>query len=136
MVDTTPCPDSVKSVGLPGDEFITDSPPCTDMAAEDILFRFFIAFLGAAFGLVAVLMLDRMEDSEAKAMVSFQLHPEETINDFRLLLIANSIILMSMFIYTYGAVVNKGYLLGLSSYVAMLFGSIVTVVFYRWQSRF
>lgn len=106
------------------------------MAAEEVLFRFFTAFLGAAFGLVAVLMLDHMEASEAKAMVSFQLHPEETVNDFRLLLIANSIILMSMFIYTYGAIINRGYLLGLSSYIAMLFGSIVTVVFYRWQSRF
>lgn len=106
------------------------------MAAEEILFRFFMGFLGAAFGLVAVLMLDHMESSEAKAMVSFQLHPDETVNDFRLLLIANSVVLMAMFIYTYGAIINMGYLLGLSSYIAMLFGSIVTVVFYRWQSRF
>lgn len=106
------------------------------MEPMEILFRFFTAFLGAAFGLVAVLTLQKMEDSEAKAMVSFQLHPEDTVNDFRLLLVANSVVLMSFFIYTFGAITNRSYLLGLSSYIALLFGSAITVVFYRWQNRF
>lgn len=98
--------------------------------------RVILAYLGAVGGYMGLSLLWKIHQRGEKAMVSFQLNPEDAIEDFKILLAAQGLMLIGFLIYFVGGALDNSLFLNIGRAYAVIFSLFVLRVFYRWWVRF
>lgn len=107
-----------------------------DMEVIHFLLRIILAYLGAVGGYMGLSLLWRLQKQGEKAMASFQLNPEDAIEDFKILLAAQAFMIIGFFLYAAGGSVGSELMLNIGRSYAVIFALLVLDVFYRWWVRF
>lgn len=71
-----------------------------------------------------------------EAMASFQLNPEEAIEDFKIMLAAEAFMIIGFLLYFVGGAVESSLFLNIGRVYAVIFSLFVLRVSYRWWVRF
>ncbi len=100
------------------------------------LLRVSLAYLGAVGGYMGLSLLWKLHKHGEEAMVSFQLNPEQAVEDFKIMLAAQGFMIIGFFIYFVGGITENYLLLNIARAYAVIFSLFVLRVFYRWWVRF
>ncbi len=92
--------------------------------------------LAVVCGALTVRILRAFRDREAQAEVSFQLHPEDTIQDFTWLFGGGLVMAAGHAAYIAGAATGNYYGIRAGQFGSIMFATTTAVVLYRWHLRF
>lgn len=97
----------------------------------------FPAYLAASLALIflAIRIIKKVEEGGKKSMLYFQLHPEQTLMDFKILLAAAVVLLFTLSLYLYGALIEENLLMNIHRFVGVFLFLLPFYVFYRWNRR-
>ncbi len=101
-----------------------------------VVLVFVIAVVSAAISAVCYRMWHVLNDSPEKAMVSFQLNPEVTVSEFRILLYAHIFMTGLMVFYTAAAVLERALWSQIGLGLVAGYGLTITYVYTTWWRRF
>lgn len=107
-----------------------------DMAQIHFMLRLVLAYLGAVGAYMGGVILWKLYKHGEKAMASFQLKPEEAIEDFKILLAAEAFMIIGFAIYFIGGAADSSLFLNIGRIYAVIFTLFVLRVSYRWWRRF
>lgn len=108
------------------------------LLSQDIHFflRVALAYIGAVGAYMGGVVLWKLHKHGEKAMVSFQLNPEDAVEDFKILLAMEGFMVVGFFIYFFGGALDSSLLLNIGRTYAVIFSLFVIRVSYRWWLRF
>lgn len=97
----------------------------------------FPAYLAASLALIflAVSIIKKAKEGGKKSMIYFQLHPDETLTDFKILLVASVALIFTLSSYLYGALLEENLFMNLHRFVGIFLFLLPFFVFYRWKRR-
>lgn len=105
------------------------------MSTDGILI-FILAFTGLLTGILALLFIIRLERSGGVVLSYFQLHPDESTFDLRVLYYASIIELLAFLIYALGGALGRTDLLTGARLISVIYAICGGVIAYRWWRRF
>jgi RAB protein geranylgeranyltransferase component A len=106
------------------------------MNTASILLSFLLALLGLSVAAFAYRFLKVVQDNSEQAMASFQLHPDETVSEFRLLYYGLMIEFVAFIIYGIGGLIDEMILLNIGRAISAVFILIGMKISVQWWRRF
>jgi uncharacterized Tic20 family protein len=98
--------------------------------------RLVLAYLGAVGAYMGGVVLWKLYKHGEKAMASFQLQPDEAIEDFKIMLAAEAFMIIGFLIYFIGGATESSLFLNIGRTYAVIFCLFALRISYRWWGRF
>lgn len=106
------------------------------MPLLSVVLSFLLAALGLGVAAFAAVFLKLVRNNSEKAMASFQLHPEETVSEFRMLYFGLILEFTAFVIYGVGGLLNEIVLLNLARTISVVFILVGMKISLNWWRRF
>lgn len=101
-----------------------------------IVLRAAIGVMTGAITVLAALIIQKLQSGSAKAMVSFQLHPEKTVREFRALFYGSCVMTAGFVVRLVGGFTGSSLLLDLARIGSLAFVVAAAYALYHWWRRF
>ena len=101
-----------------------------------ILFNTFYGCFGIIISTLAFSIFEIFENNESRAEVSFQLNPGKTINEFRVIMFMNILMLTGFLFYGIWGIIEFPVSLNIAKGLGLLFMFSMSVILFRWWRRF
>lgn len=106
------------------------------MMTVSAVLSFLLALLGLSVAAFAAVFLKMTKENSEKAMASFQLHPEEAVEEFRLLYYGVILEFFAFVIYGIGGALDMTVLLNVGRVISTVFLLIGMKIAIHWWRRF
>ncbi len=106
------------------------------MNTVSIALSFLLSIMGVGVAAFAYRFLKAVEDNSEKAMASFQLHPDETVKEFRLLYYGLIVEMFAFIIYGVGGLMDMMILLNIGRVMSAGFILVAIKIAFEWWKRF
>jgi hypothetical protein len=106
------------------------------MNSVSIALSFLLSLLGLGVAAFAYRFLRVLRENMDQAMASFQLHPDETVQEFRLLFFGLAFELAAFIVYGVGGLLDLMVLLNVARAMSALFILICIRISLQWWRRF
>lgn len=100
------------------------------------IFLLGVSILGSMFGVLCLALYSRIDQNPKTIMAQFKLHPDKTLEDFRLIMYANGGITLFLAVLAFGNSVNSVEIVNMSYIAIMLSGLLVVDVVASWVFRY
>lgn len=95
-----------------------------------------LAFMGTMIFVASVLFYRHLTMNSDRAMASFQLNADETLQNFRMIYYGSILEIFAFLIYGLGGLIDMAFLLNIGRIISIIFLGIAFTVSIRWWRRF
>lgn len=95
-----------------------------------------LSYLGAVGAYMGFTVLWKLYKEEDVAMVSFQLKPEDALEDFKIMILAEAFMILGFMFYVVGGATDSPLFLNIGRTYAVFLSLFFLDIFYRWWKRF